>query len=124
MSLPPTSATISTCNAQSVGSGHVMPPPLRPPISVNKIVPRTPPVSIPQTTSSVQSVPSSSHTSVQGNQPYTRPGLSTPQQALDMFYLALCEPAFPQPNEAPLTPYPANFCYDVYMRMINGQSLV
>ncbi|KJH47994.1 HMG box [Dictyocaulus viviparus] len=49
-------------------------------------------------------------------------GFSSSQQALDMFYLALCEPAFPHPNEPPLTPYPANYCYDAYLRMTSGQN--
>ncbi|CAJ0598474.1 unnamed protein product [Cylicocyclus nassatus] len=48
-------------------------------------------------------------------------GFANSQQALDMFYLALCEPAFPQPNEPPLTPYPANYCYEAYLRMTSGQ---
>ncbi|PIO72502.1 HMG box [Teladorsagia circumcincta] len=51
----------------------------------------------------------------------TNSGFATSQQALDMFYLALCEPAFPHPNEPPLTPYPANYCYDEYLRMTSGQ---
>ncbi|KAK6058513.1 HMG box [Cooperia oncophora] len=51
----------------------------------------------------------------------TNNGFATSQQALEMFYLALCEPAFPHPNEPPLTPYPANYCYDEYLRMTSGQ---
>ncbi|WKY02905.1 hypothetical protein Q1695_016307 [Nippostrongylus brasiliensis] len=55
----------------------------------------------------------------QSDAPY---GFASSEQALEMFYLALCEPAFPHPDEPPLTPYPANYCYDAYMRMISDQS--
>lgn len=47
-------------------------------------------------------------------------GFATSQQALDMFYLALCEPAFPHPDEPPLTPYPASYCYEAYLKMTSS----
>ncbi|VDO57102.1 unnamed protein product [Haemonchus placei] len=53
--------------------------------------------------------------------PTATSGFASSQQALEMFYLALCEPAFPHPNEPPLTPYPANYCYDEYLRLTSGQ---
>ncbi|KAJ1364068.1 hypothetical protein KIN20_024067 [Parelaphostrongylus tenuis] len=49
-------------------------------------------------------------------------GFTSSKEALEMFYLALCEPAFPYPNEQPLTPFPANYCYDAYLRMSSGNN--
>ncbi|KHJ84215.1 hypothetical protein OESDEN_16074, partial [Oesophagostomum dentatum] len=81
-------------------SNPVMPPPLR--TSAHRMKPLS----------------TSSDAQVRSNNTY---GFSSSQQALEMFYLALCEPAFPHPNEPPLTPYPANYCYEAYLRMTSGQ---
>ncbi|KAK5965534.1 HMG box [Trichostrongylus colubriformis] len=100
---------------------HVNPPPVR----ASTVRPRSTAtvVSSQQITAMPLSVPTAP---VDANvQPSTASsGFSTSQQALDAFYLALCEPAFPHPNEPPLTPYTANYCYEEYLRMTSGQGLL
>ncbi|KAL6726565.1 hypothetical protein Aduo_008526 [Ancylostoma duodenale] len=96
----------------------VMPPPIRTPAVRTKVLSSTAGLSSLRSSTP----PVSSNSDVQTRSDNTTVyGFSNSQQALDMFYLALCEPAFPHPNEPPLTPFPANYCYEAYLRLTSGQ---
>ncbi|RCN51502.1 hypothetical protein ANCCAN_02453 [Ancylostoma caninum] len=95
----------------------VMPPPIRTPAVRTKVLSST--AGLSSLRSSTPPVSSSSDAQTRSDN--TVYGFSNSQQALDMFYLALCEPAFPHPNEPPLTPFPANYCYEAYLRLTSGQ---
>ncbi|KAK6744457.1 hypothetical protein RB195_011269 [Necator americanus] len=95
-------------------STAVMPPPIRTSVVRTKTIPSAVGLSSQQITSTTINSEAQTRSDNNGY------GFSSSQQALDMFYLALCEPAFPHPNEPPLTPYPANYCYEAYLRMTSG----
>ncbi|XGW14620.1 hypothetical protein V3C99_000698 [Haemonchus contortus] len=108
---------IATQSQRAPVVARVSPPPLRSSTVRSRPTPTV--VSSQQITAMPMSVPTAP-VDVEVR-PTTNSGFASSQQALEMFYLALCEPAFPHPNEPPLTPYPANYCYDEYLRLTSGQ---